>query len=117
MMSPSAVTVAMEQPNVPSPGPLRTVTITLQAELPVSSERWAQHAVTILIGPPAELYLGAQVFPNAVDVAVFAAGVAAWWTPAVPAEPQPDASRQRSVRVSPSCRTCLILTVGPGGGK
>jgi hypothetical protein len=56
-MSPFAETVATEQPNVPSPGPWRTVTITLHAELPVWSERCPQQAATILIGPPSALYL------------------------------------------------------------
>jgi hypothetical protein len=56
-MSPFAATVAIEQPNVPTPCPLRTVTITLHAALPVWSERWPQQAETILTGPPAALYL------------------------------------------------------------
>ena len=96
MISPFAVTVATEQPNVPWPGPWRTVTMTLQAELPVCSERWPQHAATILIGPPAALYLCAQDLPKAVHVGVFTAGSASCGAPVVPAEPQPDASRQRS---------------------
>jgi hypothetical protein len=77
-MFPFLATVATPQPNVPSPGPWRTVTITLQADVPVCGERSAQHAETILIGPPAMLYLCAHDLPNAVhgDDTLWATGVA-----------------------------------------
>jgi len=67
-MFPFAATVATPQPNVPSPGPLRTVTITLQADVCVLSERRPQQTETILTGPPAALYLLAHVLPKAVQM-------------------------------------------------
>ena len=69
-MLPSAATVATPQPNVPCPGPLRTVTITVQAELCVRRERRPQQTETILTGPPAALYLLAHVLPKAVQMRV-----------------------------------------------
>jgi hypothetical protein len=54
-MSKFGATVATEQPNVPAPRPLRTVTITVHAESCVLTERSPQHADTMRIGPGCEL--------------------------------------------------------------
>src|SRR3954463_8901477 len=100
-MFPFAATVATEQPNVPSPGPLRTVTITLQAELCVRTERSPQQTETILTGPPSALYLVIQLLPKAVQRCREPVGgglVAAAATDA-------EAGAPRSARISPSRRT------------
>src|SRR5438034_10431159 len=115
-MLPFAATIATEQPNVPSPGPLRTVTITLQAELPVCGERTEQQAATILTGPPAALYLWAHDLPKAVHTDLFDAWAFAGGGSAMCDDPQPGASRQATARMSPSCRTGRILTPSPHGG-
>src|SRR5437763_16605197 len=112
-MFPFAATVATEQPNVPSPGPLRTVTITLHAELCVRTERSPQQAATILIGPGSALYLLIQVLPNEVqrrgEVARSPLG------PAVAAEAETRA--HTSARISPSRRTTRIFAKRSAGGK
>src|SRR2546428_461729 len=117
-MFPFAATVAMPQPNVPSPGPWRTVTITLQAELPDRGERSAQHAETILTGPPAMLYLCIHDLPKAVHTdGLCTTGVGVRSAAAVLVDPQPGASRQRTAGMSQSCRTILIVPIRPTGGK
>src|SRR5256885_11567912 len=112
-MFPFAATVATEQPNVPSPGPLRTVTITLQAELCVRTERSPQQTETILTGPPSALYLLIQVLPKAVQ----RCGVVARAASVEPAAAEVKASAHRSARIGPSRRTALIVPVYPAGGK
>src|SRR5439155_15013142 len=108
--------VATPQPNVPSPGPWRTVTITLQADVPVCGERSAQHAETILTGPPARLYLCAHDLPKAVHGdGLCATGVGVRSAAAVLVDPQPGASRQRTAGMSQSCRTDLIVQDPPAG--
>src|SRR5436305_3905262 len=106
-MLPFAATVATPQPNVPSPGPLRTVTITLQAELCVRKERSAQQTETILTGPPSALYLLIHVLPKAVQIRGEVARSALLSAAAAGAE----ASAHRSVRIKPSRRTALIVPV------
>jgi hypothetical protein len=117
-MFPFAATVATEQPNVPSPGPWRTVTITLQADVPVCGERSAQHAETILTGPPARLYLRIHDLPKAVHTdGLWTTGVTLRSAEAVLVDPQPGASRQRTAGMRQSCRTDLIVQNPPLGGK
>jgi hypothetical protein len=116
-MFPFAATVATPQPNVPSPGPRRTVTITLQADLPVCGERSAQHAETIFTGPPAMLYLCIHDLPKAVHTDGLCTTGAVWSAAAVVVDPQPGASRQRTAGRSQSCRTDLIVQNPPPGGK
>jgi hypothetical protein len=119
-MFPFAATVATPQPNVPSPGPWRTVTITLQADAPVCGERSAQHAETILTGPPAMLYLCIHVLPNAVQGDgddLCATGVRLRSAAAEVVDPHPGASRQSTAGMSQNCRTDLIVQFPPRGGK
>src|SRR5438067_7248644 len=112
-MFPFAATVATEQPNVPSPGPLRTVTITLQAELCVRTERSPQQTETILTGPPSALYLLIHVLPKAVQ----RCGGVARTAFVAPAAAGADASAHKSATMRPSRRTALIVPVRPPGGK
>src|SRR5581483_10391410 len=112
-MFPFAATVATPQPNVPSPGPLRTVTITLQAELCVRTERRPQQTETIFTGPPAALYLLAHALPKAVQRC--GAGETCARLPAANADA--GARTQRSATVSPSRRTTLIVVGKAVGGK
>src|SRR4051812_36215440 len=112
-MFPFAATVATEQPKVPSPGPLRTVTITLQAELCVRTERSPQQTETILTGPPSALYLLIHVLPKAVQ----RCGVVARTASVAPAATVAKASGHRSARIGPSRRTALIVPVRPTRGN
>ena len=112
-MLPFAATVATEHPNVPSPGPLRTVTITLQAERCVRRERSAQQTETMLTGPPSALYLLAHALPNAVQMR----GEGALAAAEAPAAADAETSAQRSATIDPSLRTDLIVPIRPAGGK
>jgi hypothetical protein len=93
---------------------LRTVTITSHAELCVRTERSAQQTWTIFTGPPAALYLLAQVFPNAVQRCGVVSGAA---RDAAAASADAETSAPRTARISAIRATRLIVAAAPVGGK
>ena len=107
-MLPFIATVAIPQPNIPSPIiPLRPVTITVHAALCVCGERSAQQAETILIGPPSALYLCIHVRPNAVQTA----GAVAWSDEAEAVAVQAGTSTQLTATMTPKRLTSFILGI------